>query len=422
MELDTAVRTIPFADDLEDTMLERALHAVRVGAVRTPVLDAPSLTERIGGRILLKAENLQRTGSFKIRGALARVGMLGSVPGVVAGSAGNHAQGVALAARTAGIPCEVFMPVGAPVSKVEATAAAGAVVHLTGEHVEDAVQAAQERAEATGACFVHPFDDPVVVHGQATLGVELLEQVDDLALLIIPVGGGGLAAGVAAAVRRVRPEVRVVGVQSGACAPLAASLIAGRPERVVGRPTIADGIAVQEPGAVTLPLIARWVDRVVAVDEDAIAEAMVVLLEEGKLLVEGAGAVGVAALLAGAVRPAEQGSTVVVLSGGNVDAGLLSTLTRRRETGAGRRSVLFTRVPDSPGSLARLLAAVGGAGANVVDIVHLREGVDLGVRESGIQLVLETRSAVHARQVIERARADGYVLRSTPGAAAAVLR
>jgi threonine dehydratase len=259
--------------------------------------------------------------------------------------------------------------------------------------------------------FVHPFDDPDVVAGQGTLGLELLEEVPDLATVIVPVGGGGLASGIAVAVKSARPEVVVVGVQVETVAAYPASLRRGEPVAVAGGLTIADGIAVKRPGEVTLPLVRAWLDDVVVVPEDDVAEAMVLLMEKAKLVVEGAGAVGVAALLGGQVTAAPRGTTVVVLSGGNVDAGLLASVARRHESEAGRRLVLFSRVPDRPGSLARLLSLVGEAGANLVDVEHLREGVDLHVRETGVQLVLETRSREHAEQVLAAVRTAGYEVR-----------
>jgi threonine dehydratase len=256
--------------------------------------------------------------------------------------------------------------------------------------------------------FVHPFDDPDVVAGQGTLGLELLEDVVDLARIIVPVGGGGLVSGVAIAVKTARPDVEVIGVQVETCAALPASLEAGEPVAFDAGLTIADGIAVKRPGDLTLGLIREWVDDVVLVGEEDVAEAMVLMLEKAKLVVEGAGAVGVAALLAGRVGAAASGSTVVVLSGGNVDAGLLANVARRHETEAGRRLVLFTRLPDRPGSLAGLLGLISEQGANLVEVEHVREGVDLHVRESAIQLVLETRGRAHAQRVLDALAAAGH--------------
>jgi threonine dehydratase len=393
------------ADDIA-----RAQAAVADVARHTPILPSATLSERCGGDVVLKAESLQRTGAFKIRGALSKLHALGDgcAAGVVCGSAGNHAQALAHAARARGVPCEVFMPEGAPIAKLEATAALGAHVVLGGASVDDCIVAAQARAAESGMAFVHPFDDPDVVAGQGTLGLELLADVPALATVVVPVGGGGLASGVAIAVKSVRPEVRVVGVQVDTVAAFPESLRAGRPVAVGTALTIADGIAVKRPGALTLGLIAEWVDEVVTVPEDEVAEAMVMLMEKAKLVVEGAGAVGVAALLGGEVQAAAHGTTCVILSGGNVDAGLLATVARRHETEMGRRTVLLTRVPDRPGALARLLDTVAAAGANLVEVSHLREGIDLHVRETGVQLTIETRSPEHAEAVVRAVRDAGY--------------
>jgi threonine dehydratase len=376
----------------------------------TPVLSTRTLSERVGGTIALKAENLQRTGSFKLRGALAKIASLGDdcAAGVVTASAGNHGQAVAYAARTLGVPCEVFMPDGAPIAKVEAALALGAIVEFGGAHVDEALTAARARAAETGAAFVHPFDDPDVVAGQGSLGLELLQQVPDVARVLVPVGGGGLVSGVAIAMKSQRPEIEVIGVQVETCAPFPASIAAGAPVPVDSALTIADGIAVKRPGTLTLGLISRWVDGIVVVAEDDVSEAMVFLLERAKLVVEGAGAVGVAALLSGRAGASVHGSTVVVLSGGNVGAGLLAEVTRRHETQSGRRLVLLVRLPDRPGALAGLLTLVAERGANLLDVQHIREGLELHIRETAVQLVLETRSGVHAAAVEAAVRAAGY--------------
>jgi threonine dehydratase len=353
----------------------------------TPVLTAASLSSRCGGTVVLKAENLQRTGSFKLRGALNKVRAVGDCAGVVAGSAGNHAQALAYAARAAGVPCSVFMPVEAAVSKVEAVRAFGATVEQRGSSVVECVELAREAARARGLAFVHPFDDLDVVAGQGGLGLELVDDVPDLAKVVVPVGGGGLAAGVAAAVR----GVPVVGVRVTEVAR-----------------TIADGIAIKHPGAVTGPLLEALLDDLVTVSEDEIAEAMVLLVERSKLVVEGAGAVSLAALLSGAVPTSPDGSTVAVLSGGNVDVGLLAAIAARHETRMGRRLRVYTRVSDLPGGLAGLLAAVASAGANLIDVEHVRDGVDLHVRETGVELTVETRGRDHAAELLEALRAAGY--------------
>ena len=372
---------------------QRARAAIADVARHTPVLPSATLSERCGGEVVLKAESLQRTGSFKIRGALnklAALGEQGCARGVVAASAGNHAQALALAAQARGVPCVVFMPQGAPIAKVEGTEALGATVIAHGESVDDCLIAARARAEESGMAFVHPFDDPDVIAGQGTLGLELVEDVPDLAKVVVPVGGGGLASGVAIAVKAARPEVEVVGVQVGALM------------------SIADGIAVKHIGELTGRLLGEWVDQLVVVPEDDIAEAIVLLMEKAKLVVEGAGAVGVAALLGGLTPAAAGGTTVVVLSGGNVDAGLLAEVARRHETLAGRRLALFTKVSDLPGSMARLLALLSEQGANLVEVQHVREGVDLHVRETGVQLVLQTRGRDHARRVLDALAGAGY--------------
>jgi threonine dehydratase len=380
-------------------------------ARETPVLASGTLTERCGGRVVLKAENLQRTGSFKLRGALNRVAALdpqGAGAGVVAGSAGNHAQALAYAAAARGVACEVFMPLEAAVAKVAAVQAYGGRVTLGGESVDECVAAAKARAQESGAIFVHPFDDPLVIIGQSTVGLELLEQVAELATVIVPLGGGGLLSGVAGVVKSARPDVRVVGVQAAACAPFPAALAAGAPLAVNASSTIADGIAVKRPGELTLPLVERFVDEVVVVSEEDTAEAMVILMERAKLVVEGAGAVGVAALLAELVRPSAAGTTAVVLSGGNVDAGLLALVARRHETAIGRRLRVFTRVPDRPGGLAALLLCIARAGGNLIGVTHVREAVDLQVRQTGVELALETRGAEHADAIVAAMAAEGY--------------
>jgi threonine dehydratase len=367
--------------------------AVETIARRTPVLTSRTFSERAGGPVVLKAENLQRTGSFKVRGAAAKLAALGNAcaSGVVCASAGNHGQGVAAAAAARGVPCDVFVPADAPIAKCEAISGQGAHVHRGGAALEDAVRAAKQLAAERGLHFVHPFDDPDVIAGQGTVGIELLEQVPDLGKIVVPIGGGGLASGIALAVKDARPEVEIVGVRV---------TDASR--------TIADGIAVKGRGEITQPLLDRLLDDVVVVGEDEIAEAMFLCLERAKLVVEGGGAAGVAALLGGQTAPAGQGQTVAVLSGGNVDAGLLAAVARRHESEAGRRLVLMTRVPDRPGALAGLLEQVAGTGANIVDVSHVREGVDLHVRETAVELVLETRGREHANAVLEALGASGY--------------
>ncbi len=376
----------------------------------TPIITTRTLSERAGTRIVLKAENLQGTGSFKLRGAMAKIAALGedTARGVVCGSAGNHAQAVAYAALSRGVPCEVFMPEAAPIAKADAVQALGAKLHLEGRSVDESVAAAKARAAEAGMQFIHPFDDPDVISGQGGVGLELLRQIPDLARVVVPVGGGGLISGIAVAIRSQRPEVEIIGVQAEACSPFVASLAAGEPVAVDSVRTIADGIAVKRPGEITLKLIDAFVKELVVVAEDQVAEAMVFMMERSKLVVEGAGAVGVAALLAGKLDGPVNGTTALVLSGGNVGAGLLAEVARRHETQARRRLVLRVRIPDLPGSLAALLGMVSRTGANLLDVQHIREGLDLHIQETAVQLVLETRGAEHAAAVRAAIEAGGY--------------
>lgn len=401
----------PDVPDLE--MVGRsAIDAARTagaGVVQhTPVTGSYTLSQRTGGQVVLKAENLQRTGSFKIRGAMSKLSSLGEAVhrGVTAGSAGNHAQSLAFAARAFGVPCDIFVPNNAPIAKIAACRDYGASVIEGGDSLDDAVAFARSRASESGMTFCHPYDDPIVIAGQATLGLELIEDLPSLRRVIVPLGGGGLASGVAIAVKLHDPSIEVIGVQVEACAPYANGAVPMGP--VV---TLADGIAVKRPGVHTQPLVEHWLDDVVVVDEDAVADSMVLLMERSKLYVEGAGAVGVAALLSERVAPARTGTTCVVLSGGNVDLGVVPGLIRRHETQAGRRLIMFVRVSDRPGGLARLLTIFADNGASVIDIEHVREGVDLHVRETGVNAVLEVRGTDHADRVVAAVRTAGYDVR-----------
>jgi threonine dehydratase len=365
--------------------------------LHTPVIPSAYLSQRFGGKVVLKAENLQRTGAFKIRGAMNKLSQLGNAKetGVVAGSAGNHAQGLALAAKHFGAKCEIFVPKGASLSKIAATKHHGATVLDGGESVDTAVAAALARAQETGMAFCHPYDDPDVIAGQGTLGLELLEDIDDLELLIVPLGGGGLLAGTVLAIKHHRPNVKIIGVQASICAPFIHGF---SPDGQVL--TLADGIAVKQPGKFTKPIIDEWVDEIIEVDEDSIADAVVLLMEHSKMLVEGGGAVGLSALLTQQVTPTTTGSTCIVLSGGNIDIGLIPNLVRRNETNEGRRLTIFVRLPDRPGSLASVLNICASNDANVIEVQHVREGIPLHPRETGIQLVLEVRDDQHAKQII----------------------
>jgi len=397
-------------------------------AIRTPTLPCDELSELAGTPVALKAECLQRSGSFKLRGALAKVAVLdgstltgtpqdGGQAGeraLVTASAGNHARAVAYAARVRGLECEVFMPRDAAVSKVAAIERLGARVHLQGASVEEALELARVRAADGGAAFVHPFDDLDVIAGQGTLGLELLEDVPDLARVVVPVGGGGLASGIGIALRRAGCEAELVGVQARACAPYVRLLDGAHgaelPEAAPGA-TIADGIAIKRPGELTSVLLGELLSGVLTVAEDEIADAMVFLAEHARLIVEGAGAVAAAALIGGRLAPA-QGTTVAIVSGGNVDGGLLAGLLRRHETEEGRRVRIFTRVPDRPGGLAELLGVVADARANLLSIEHVREAVALNVRETGVELTLETRGREHTAELLARLRTAGYEVSS----------
>lgn len=392
--------------------LQAARRAIAAVVVHTPTIACADLTEAAGGPVVLKAESLQGTGSFKLRGALAKVSALGqrSAGGLVAASAGNHARAVAQAARLAGVACEVFMPRDAAVSKVAAVERLGARVRLGGASVEEALELAAAGAAETGAALIHPFDDPDVIAGQGTIGLELLQDVPDLARVVVPVGGGGLASGIGIALREARPEIELVGVQASACAPFVAALgdpqASAEPE-ISAATTIADGIALKRPGTITLPLLRVLLADLQTVSEDEIADAMVFLAERAKLVTEGAGAVAVAAVASGRLAPID-GTTVAIVSGGNVDNGLLASILRRHETTEGRRVRMFTRVPDRPGGLADLLNLVAEARANLLSLEHVREAVSLSVRETGVELTLETRGAEHTEQVRKVLRDAGY--------------
>ena len=361
----------------------------------TPVYGSATLSRLTGREVWLKAENLQRTGSFKIRGAVNKMTMLGEQErsaGVLAASAGNHGQAVAWAASALGINATVFMPEDAPMAKVDATRSYGAGTVLQGATFDDAMSAAQGYAAATGATFVHAFEDEAIIAGQGTIGLELAEQLPDVETFVLPIGGGGLASGIAIALRALRPGVRLVGVQAGKD----------------GRYTIADGIAVKHPGQLTMSILDDLLDDKLDVEDDDIAQAIVLLLERSKLVVEGAGAASVAALLSG--RVAGTGSVCTLLSGGNIDATLLMSVVRHGLQRSGRYLVLRTRVPDRPGGLLALLTLVAGLRANIVEVNHRREGLGLQVADTGVELTVITRDDAHCRELRDALVAHGYPL------------
>ena len=399
---------VTFAD------VEEAARALAGRVRETPLLSAGELSRRVGARVLLKAENLQLTGSFKARGATHMIRGLSREAldcGVVAASAGNHAQAVAFAAREAGARAVLVMPEQAPVSKVAAVRQYGGEVRLHGGNYDDAHAEAARLVEAEGLTAVHAFDQAEVVAGQGTVGLEIARQAPDVRLVVVPLGGGGLASGIGVAVAEWLPDARVVGVQAEACAPYIDSLAAHRPIGARSANTICDGIAVKRPGDFTLPLVERYVDEVVTVSDDEVAEAMVMLLERTKQVVEGAGAVAVAALMQGRVAAPAEGDVCAVLSGGNVDASLLYECIRLGETAAGRRMVLSTIVPDRPGALSGLLQGVAEHGGNGVDVEHLRDGIDLHVGETAINLVLQTRGPDDSQAILDAVREQGFAVR-----------
>ena len=399
----------PLPVGIEDVKAARALLD---GVIRdTPVQGSRPLSDRVGGPVWLKCENLQRAGSFKIRGAYTRI----SAPtadeaarGVVAASAGNHAQGVALAASLRGIRSTVFMPEGAPIPKVQATRAYGAEVCFHGQSVDQALQAAQQFSDDTGAVLVHPFDHPDIVAGQGTVGLEILEQVPDVRTVVVCTGGGGLLAGVALAVKATRPDVRVVGVQAESAAAFPASLAAGEPVPLDRMATMADGIAVGCPGTVPFQIVQELVDDVLTVSEESLSRALLLCLERAKLVVEPAGAAGVAALLDDPT--AFEPPVVVVLSGGNIDPLLLMRVLRHGLAVAGRFLSIRLRIPDRPGALVQLLAEVAAADASVVEVEHVRTDARLRVDEVEVRLQLETRGEEHCDDVLARLRTAGYPL------------
>ncbi|KAB8165216.1 threonine ammonia-lyase [Streptomyces sp. 3MP-14] len=392
---------------LEDVL---AAQKTLSGVTRVTALEGSRyLSQLIGAPVLLKCENLQRTGSFKLRGAYNRIAALtpeDRARGVVAASAGNHAQGVALAASLLGVTSTVFMPVGAPLPKVAATREYGAGVRLVGQLVDETLAAATAYARETGAVFIHPFDHPDVVAGQGTLGLEVLEQCPDARTVVVSVGGGGLLAGVALAIKARRPEVRIVGVQAEGAAAYPRSLAAGRPLSLPGAATMADGIRVGRPGDVPFELVAELVDEVRTVSESALSGALLHCLERAKLVVEPAGAAPVAALLA--EPSAFEGPVVAVLSGGNVDPVVLERTLRHGMAAAGRYLSLRLRLPDHPGALAALLGVLSVVDANVLAVNHVRTDPRLAVSEAEVELWLETKGPRHCDEVVVALREAGY--------------
>lgn len=391
----------------------RARERVSKVAHVTPMESSAFLSAALGSPVFLKCENLQRTGSYKIRGAYNRLSLLDDderARGVVAASAGNHAQGVALAARELGIPATIFMPVGVALPKLQATRDYGAEVVLSGHSVEEALVAARAFSEQSGAVFIPPYDHADVIAGQGTLGLEILDQVPDVETIVMAIGGGGLISGVASAVTQVRAQtgegIRIIGVQAANSAPYALSLKLGALTAVVPTPTIADGIAVAKPGVLNFEIVREVVDEVVTVSDDDTARAILVLLERAKQVVEPAGAVGVAAILTDQIRPL--GKTVVVLSGGNIDPLMMERVISRGLAASDRYLHFRIMLPDRPGQLARVSDLISEANANVVEVLHTRHGRGLQISEVELELSVETRGPDHADQVMQRLRDSGF--------------
>jgi threonine dehydratase len=391
-----ATETVPTLSEIQ-----AARERIEGIARETPVFISETFSRMVGRDVQLKAEALQRTGAFKIRGAVNKIATLTDAEraaGVVAASAGNHGQAVAWAAREKGIPATVFMPQDAPMAKVEATVNYGAKVELTGEGFDEALAAALEATETSGATFVHAFEDEAVIAGQGTIGLEVAEQLPELETLVVPIGGGGLASGIALALRELKPSVRVVGVQAAACAPYAGS--------VEHRFTIADGIAVKQPSELTGSILRETLADIVTVSDEEISEAIVLLLERGKLVVEGAGAASLAAVLAD--RVGGSGQVCALLSGGNIDPTLLISVMRHGLTLSGRYLVVRTKISDRPGELLKLLSLVAEERVNVISVEHHREGLDLPVVETEVELTLATRDRDHRDALLESMRRWGY--------------
>jgi threonine dehydratase len=403
MDLGAGVPSVTIRD------IEAARRLLSDVAIQTPMEVSRSLTSIAGTPVHLKCENLQRTGSFKIRGAYVRISRISDddrARGVVAASAGNHAQGVALAASLLDAHCTVFMPEGAPIPKEEATRSYGADVRFVGSSVDDALDAAREYADKTDAVFIHPFDHPDIIAGQGTIGLEIFEQVPRAATVLVAIGGGGLAAGLATAIHSRRPDVSVVGVQAENASTYPASLAAGHPLTVKLAPTMADGIAVGRPGDVPFAAIQRHVDRVVTVSEESLSQALLMLVERAKMVVEPAGAAAVAALLQ---YPNEfTGPVVAILSGGNIDPLLLMQVIRHGLASASRYLSFRVRIPDHPGELVRMLSQLADLQVNVLDVVHERTSAHLHIDEVVVALQVETRGQRHCEQVVARLREVGY--------------
>lgn len=393
-------------------LVVEAADRLRKRVLHTELIASPHFSEQLGVPVFLKCENLQKTGAFKLRGALnfmTACDRAALAQGVTAASAGNHAQGVAFGADLLGIPARIFMPESTPPQKVQATRDLGAEVVLTGANFDESFAAAKADSAGTGTVFIHPFDDPLVIAGQGTIGLEILKSLPDVGTVVVPIGGGGLLAGIATAIKATRPNVRIIGVETASAPCMYQAVRNGKPCAVRLAQTIADGIAVKTAGQVTMPIIRDLVDEIVLVEEEEIALAIVALLEKSKLLVEGAGAVTLAALLNKRVSGL-QGKTVCLLSGGNIDVRTLSVVVERALLAAGRYLKLRIQLEDLPGALARLTADIAASMANINLISHDRRSRGVGLGRTEVHLVLETRGQEHAAAVLEHLRNRGYMM------------
>jgi threonine dehydratase len=394
--------------------VQNAARMLKERIIHTPLMHSPSLSRMFGGEIYLKLENLQKTGSFKIRGAtysiLINKNKIGS-GGVVTASAGNHAQGVALAARLAGIPATIVMPEWASISKQEGTREYGGEVIIKGKSLGESLKKAQELARKDRT-FIHPFEDMDIITGQGTIALEIMEDLEDIDMVFVPVGGGGIISGIAAAIKSVRPKVKIIGVQSAACPSAYESYHKGKITTVFSKHSIADGISVKQVGALNFDIIQKCVDDMVLVDEDQIAAAILLLLERKKILAEGAGAVSLAALLSGSVKIPEKSRIVLIISGGNVDSSLLGRIVNQGLVKHGRIMRLRVQLPDTPGSLAQLLILISGLKANVLHIFHDRNARNLPIYVTRVDLDIETRGPDHIEEIDKNLKAAGYELES----------
>ncbi|SPJ14130.1 L-threonine ammonia-lyase [Syntrophobacter sp. SbD2] len=390
--------------------IRRAAGVLKDRVIRTPLVYSPTFSSLAGFEVYLKLENLQATGSFKIRGAtykiLTELDRIGK-GGVVAASAGNHAQGVALAANRAGLASTIVMPEWASISKQEATRGYGGKVILEGQSVADAIKKAQELSK-DGKTFIHPFNDPSIIAGQGTIGLEIMEEMPNADLIAVPVGGGGLVAGISVAAKAIRPGIRIIGVQAEACPSALKAVETGKRITVEALRSIADGITVKQIGRLPFDVVRKEVDQIVLASEDRIAEAVIMLLERKKVLAEGAGAVCVAALLSGAIKAPAETKAVLVISGGNIDISLLGRVIRKGMSRNGRIMRFSVRMDDVPGALAKLLGIIAGVKANVLQIYHNRGGADMSIYQSLVELEIETRNIEHIREVEAVLNQSGY--------------